>query len=86
MFIARDNKQRRLHKAYLRYHDPKNWDDIRSSLQEMGRSDLIGDGTQHLVPTNNTQGRKNSKGKSKEGFNKARGGQWDNRKPNKKRR
>lgn len=82
MFTARKLSQRRLHKAYLRYHDPKNWDDIRESLTEMKRTDLIGDGPQHLIPTSNTPSRKNSKG----GFNKARGGQWDNRKPTKRKK
>ncbi len=78
MFTARNLKQRRLHKAYLRYHDPKNWDDIRASLQDMKRTDLIGDGPQHLVPSNNTSSR-NSLRKGKQNFQKARGGQWDNR-------
>jgi len=78
MFIARKLNQRRLHKAYLRYHDPKNWDMIRESLQDMKRTDLIGDGPQHLVPSGTKPGRKNSKGK----FQQARGGQWDNRSKN----
>jgi len=79
MFTARKLNQRRLHKAYLRYHDPKNWADIRESLTAMNRTDLIGDGPQHLIPADDNQGRKNSRG----GFNKARGGQWDTRKKNK---
>jgi uncharacterized radical SAM protein YgiQ len=43
-------EQRRLHKAFLRYHDPKNWPILRSALQRMGRSDLIGSGPGRLVP------------------------------------
>jgi hypothetical protein len=39
-----------LHKAFLRYHDPKNWDILRQALRQMGRSDLIGNGEEHLVP------------------------------------
>ncbi len=42
--------QRRLHKAFLRYHDPDNWPLLRSALKKMGRSDLIGHGRMHLVP------------------------------------
>jgi uncharacterized radical SAM protein YgiQ len=42
--------QRRLHKAILRYHDPKNWPQIREALKGMGLSRLIGRGPQHLVP------------------------------------
>jgi uncharacterized radical SAM protein YgiQ len=47
---ARSGKIRRLHKAFLRYHDPANWEIIREGLQRMGRSDLIGSGERHLVP------------------------------------
>jgi uncharacterized radical SAM protein YgiQ len=42
--------QRRLHKAFLRYHDPKNWPLLRETLRAMGREDLIGNKKQHLVP------------------------------------
>ncbi len=42
--------QRRLHKAFLRYHDPDNWPELRRALKKMGRSDLIGNGKVHLVP------------------------------------
>jgi hypothetical protein len=42
---------RRLHKAFLRYHDPNNWPLLREALRRMGRADLIGNGRQHLVPT-----------------------------------
>ncbi|WP_347986927.1 YgiQ family radical SAM protein [Methylomonas sp. AM2-LC] len=49
--IPKSIKQRRLHKAFLRYHDPKNWPLLREALKEMGRVDLIGNGKQHLVPS-----------------------------------
>jgi uncharacterized radical SAM protein YgiQ len=52
---ARSGKIRRLHKAFLRYHDPENWDIIREGLQRMGRSDLIGSSERHLVPRGMTQ-------------------------------
>ena len=42
--------QRRLHKAFLRYHDPDNWPVLRQALKKMGRADLIGSGSNHLVP------------------------------------
>jgi uncharacterized radical SAM protein YgiQ len=42
--------QRRLHKAFLRYHDPDNWPILRQALKKMGRADLIGNGSQQLVP------------------------------------
>ena len=43
-------KIRKFHKALLRYHDPQNWDILREGLKRMGRSELIGNGPQHLVP------------------------------------
>nr|WP_234815050.1 YgiQ family radical SAM protein [Noviherbaspirillum denitrificans] len=46
----RTGKVRRLHKAFLRYHDPENWPILREALQRMGRSDLIGNSDRHLVP------------------------------------
>jgi uncharacterized radical SAM protein YgiQ len=48
--VVRGQRQRRLHKALLRYHDPANWPLLRQALQEMGRADLIGNGKRHLVP------------------------------------
>ncbi len=49
--IPKSIKQRRLHKAFLRYHDPKNWPILRDALNAMGRNDLIGNGKQHLIPS-----------------------------------
>jgi uncharacterized radical SAM protein YgiQ len=43
-------RQRRLHKAFLRYHDAENWPLLRDALKRMGRADLIGNGKRHLVP------------------------------------
>jgi len=49
--VVRGGRQRRLHKAFLRYHDPENWPLLREALKNMGRSDLIGNGKRHLVPS-----------------------------------
>ncbi len=49
--IPKGIKQRRLHKAFLRYHDPNNWPVLREALRRMGRADLIGNGKQQLVPS-----------------------------------
>jgi uncharacterized radical SAM protein YgiQ len=49
--VVRGERRRRLHKAFLRYHDPNNWPLLREALKAMGRSDLIGNGKQHLIPT-----------------------------------
>ncbi len=47
---VKGERRRRLHKAFLRYHDPNNWPLLREALQRMGRADLIGNGKQHLIP------------------------------------
>lgn len=44
------DKQRRLHKAFLRYHDPANWPMLREALMNLGREDLIGSGKHQLIP------------------------------------
>ncbi len=49
--IVKGERQRRLHKAFLRYHDANNWPLLRDALKTMGRADLIGNGKQHLIPT-----------------------------------
>jgi len=49
--IVRGEKRRRLHKAFLRYHDANNWPLLRDALKAMGRADLIGNGKHHLVPS-----------------------------------
>ena len=49
--VVRGGRQRRLHKAFLRYHDPENWPMLREALQRMGRADLIGNGKKHLIPS-----------------------------------
>ncbi|MBH2696155.1 YgiQ family radical SAM protein [Serratia marcescens] len=48
--VPRGDRQRRLHKALLRYHDPANWALIRTALEEMGLKHLIGSRRECLVP------------------------------------
>jgi uncharacterized radical SAM protein YgiQ len=48
--VPKGFKQRKLHKAFLRYHDAKNWPLLREALKKMGRADLIGNGKNHLIP------------------------------------
>ena len=47
---VKDPAQRKLHKAFLRYHDSKDWPLLREALKRMGRADLIGDADKHLIP------------------------------------
>jgi uncharacterized radical SAM protein YgiQ len=56
-------KVRRLHKAFLRYHDANNWPMLRAALKRMGREELIGNGKHQLVPRFQPRGT----GKSPEG-------------------
>ena len=50
MQIPEGLKVRRLHKAFLRYHDANNWPMLREALRRMGRADLIGNGKHQLIP------------------------------------
>jgi len=56
VLIPKGLKVRRLHKAFLRYHDPNNWPLLREALRRMGRADLIGNGRRHLVPAYQPRG------------------------------
>lgn len=47
---VKDPEQRKLHKAFLRYHDSTHWPLLREALKHMGRHDLIGDGDKQLIP------------------------------------
>ncbi len=51
MIVPKGLKERRLHKAFLRYHDANNWPMLREALRRMGRADLIGNGKHQLVPS-----------------------------------
>ncbi len=50
VYIPKGLRQRRLHKAFLRYHDANNWPVLREALRRMGRADLIGPGKHQLIP------------------------------------
>ncbi|WP_010325084.1 YgiQ family radical SAM protein [Marinobacterium stanieri] len=75
---VKGERQRRLHKAFLRYHDPENWPLLREALTAMGRADLIGDGDRQLIPATQPDDaqhinprRKNSPKSSRAGGNRA---------------
>ncbi len=48
--VVKGERRRRLHKAFLRWHDPENWALLREALQAMGREDLVGNGRDQLIP------------------------------------
>jgi len=66
--VVKGLKQRRLHKAFLRYHDPNNWPQLREALHRMGRAELIGNGKKHLVPRFQPKDTGGSEGKRKRPF------------------
>jgi radical SAM superfamily enzyme YgiQ (UPF0313 family) len=56
VLVPKGPRTRKLHKAFLRYHDADNWPLLREALLRMGRKDLIGYGKRHLVPTRQPAG------------------------------
>ena len=56
VYVPKGLKVRRLHKAFLRYHDANNWPMLRAALKRMGRAELIGNGKGHLVPRDQPAG------------------------------
>ncbi len=56
--VCKDIEARRLQKAFLRYHDEKNWPLLRVALRKMGREDMIGDLPHQLVPAEQPTGRR----------------------------
>jgi len=50
IYVPKDLDQRRRQKAFLRYHDEKNWDTLRAALRDMGRDELIGNAKEQLIP------------------------------------
>ena len=84
---AKGEIHRRLHKAMLRYHDPKNFAQIRKALVDMGREDLIGRGPQHLVPPESSDEKRAKAAKAKRSERAAtKHTSWNNQNPNNKKR
>lgn len=71
VFVAKTLDQRRLQKAFLRYHDQRNWRLLRSALIRMNRRELIGDGPNQLVPLADVSTVGNSSDRSSTGNHKA---------------
>ncbi|MEI8394459.1 MAG: YgiQ family radical SAM protein [Rhodospirillaceae bacterium] len=65
IFSAKGLRQRRLHKAFLRWHDPENWPVLREALKNMGRADLIGPGKHQLIPARQPLGTGRTGGEGK---------------------
>lgn len=69
VYVARGERQRRLHKALLRYHAPENAPLLREALTEMGLQRLIGNRADCLVApaTDNERRSQATKGKDIKG-------------------
>jgi uncharacterized radical SAM protein YgiQ len=52
VYVPKGGRQRRIQKAFLRWHDPENAHLLRESLIALGRKDLIGQGPGQLVRAN----------------------------------
>jgi uncharacterized radical SAM protein YgiQ len=72
VYVPKSLRQRRLHKAFLRYHDANNWPLLREALRRMGRADLIGSGKHHLVPAWQPKGTGGGEGARRPGAPKGR--------------
>lgn len=55
--VPKGDRQRRLHKALLRYHDQANWPVIREGLNALGLKHLIGSRADCLIPAENADDR-----------------------------
>ncbi|MBE8168686.1 MAG: YgiQ family radical SAM protein [Shewanella sp.] len=88
--VPKKGRQRRLHKALLRYHDSANWPLIREALVNMKREDLIGNSPNQLVPPEGRhernaikQQRNQKTEKGKQGLTRFTDNQFNDRKPSK---
>ena len=50
VYIARHLRDRKLQRALLQFFKPENYFEVRTALQQAGRTDLIGDGCDALIP------------------------------------
>jgi hypothetical protein len=50
VYCAKTEREKRLQRALLFCRDPEYWPDVRAALRECGREDLIGLGSECLVP------------------------------------
>jgi uncharacterized radical SAM protein YgiQ len=49
--VAKQMRDRKFQRALLQFFKPENYFEVREALHEAGRSDLIGDGCDSLIPT-----------------------------------
>lgn len=79
LYTPKNDQQRKLHKALMRYHDQENWPLLRSALKDMGHSELIGEGPNQLVPADEVPQQRTDRIARR--AKPARGGQWSGAQP-----
>jgi len=51
VYVPRASRERRMQKALLHFFKPENHNDVKAALIEAGRTDLIGEGPECLIPS-----------------------------------
>ncbi|GAB5404054.1 MAG: YgiQ family radical SAM protein [Aureliella sp.] len=51
VFIAKKLRDRKMQRALMQFFKPENYFEVREALRETGRTDLIGDGCDALIPS-----------------------------------
>src|SRR5947208_6372056 len=50
VYVARQLRDRKLQRALLQFFKPENYFEVRKALEQAGRTDLIGQGCDALIP------------------------------------
>ncbi len=50
VYVARNLRDRKLQRALMQFFKPENYFEVRKALEEAGRTDLIGNGCDALIP------------------------------------
>ena len=80
--IPKGGRRRRIHKAFLRYHDPGNWPLLRQVLTDLGMEHLIGPGKDQLVPAASERFRGRVQGQRKPALKRGGKGKTSQRRSN----
>jgi uncharacterized radical SAM protein YgiQ len=51
VYIAKTLKDRKLQRALMQFFKPENWFEVNTALRQAGRTDLIGEGCDALIPS-----------------------------------
>ena len=82
VYVARHLRDRKLQRALMQFFKPENYFEVRKALEEAGRTDLIGNGCDALIPS---QPPKEALRARRESANRAMRGEYVHTVPNPKR-